>query len=226
VHSIKGENSMEKNLSRAGAPQQIETAITPVASPAPLGLSMLALTTAILGCFYTGFIIPFEDPSIRPAIGVVLLIGGIILVLAGMWDFRKNYMMTATTFTSYGGFLMALGVIFIPGLGIQPALGTGTHLFLGLLFLCWTIFLGVLCLGTMRTNTSLASTLVVLFLAYLLLTIGELAGGNIVLTKVGGWLAIACALIAWLASIASIMSSAMRNEAFRIPFGNRIAVVE
>jgi succinate-acetate transporter protein len=207
-------------------PQRQETVVAHVASPAPLGLSVLAFTTALLGCFYAGFIVPYESPGIRAAIGAALLVGGIILVLAGMWDFRKNYMMTATTFTAYGGFLAILGFVFMPNFGIMTAVGGGLHLLLGLLFLCWTIFTAVLFIGALRANTSLVATLGLLFLAYLFLTIGSLAGANVALTIIGGWLAIVCAIISWLASVASMLSTSTAHETFRMPFGRRLAVVE
>lgn len=197
-----------------------------VASPAPLGLGMLAFTTAILGCFYAGFIVPYEAGVARGAISAVFLAGGIVLVLAGMWEYRKSYLMTATTFTSYGGFLSMLGLILLPSTGIMASLGGNIHHVLGLFFLCWTIFTAVLCVGAFRTNTSMVATLGFLFLAFLLLTIGELAGGSIVLTIIGGWLAIVCAIIAWISAVASIVSTATPNEAFRMSFGRRLAVVE
>jgi succinate-acetate transporter protein len=209
-------------------PRRLDTFVANVASPAPLGLNILAFTTAILGCFYTGFIIPFEGTGVRPAVGIVLLIGGIIMVLAGMWEYRKNYMVTATIFTSYGGFLAAVGLIFMPNLGILSSLSGsgGLHYAMGLFFLCWTIFTGILFLGALRTNASLGITMIVLFAAYLLLTIGQLASNNTILLNVGGWLAIACAIIAWLAAAASIVSTSSSQGAFRIPLGRRLAVVE
>jgi uncharacterized protein len=205
------------------------TVATNIASPAPLGLSVLAFTTAILGCYYAGFIVPYEAIGLRPAVGAITFAGGIVLILAGMWEFRKNYMVTATIFTSYGGFLAALGLTFIPSFGILPSLlSTGVfHLAFGLFFLCWTIFAGVLLLGTLRTNASLVATTGLLFVAYLLLTIGELAWNSTILTMIGGWLAIICAVVAWLAAIASILSSESAQGAFRLPFGGRrIVAVE
>jgi succinate-acetate transporter protein len=216
---------MQQNI--AASEQGRPDLVAPVASPAPLGLNVLAFATAILGCFYAAFIIPYGVPSIQAAVGVVSFIAGIVLVLAGMWEFRKNYMITATLFTGYGGFLAALGLIFMTAIfGTLVSAGT-LHLTLGLIFLCWTIFTGVMFLGTLRTsNGSLIGTVGFLFLAYLLLTIGELAGANLVLIHIGGWLAIICALIAWAAAIASIMTSASTREAFRLPLGHRVAAVE
>jgi succinate-acetate transporter protein len=224
LNIMKGQNKME-HYATANEPQ-IEGARAMVASPAPLGLSTLAFTTAILGCFYAGFIIPYEAAGMRAAVGAALLIGGIILVLAGMWEFRKNSLMTATIFTSYGGFLGVLGLVFLPGTGILALLGGNVHLLLGLFFLCWLVYTAVLFIGALRTSTSLIATIGLLFIAYLFLTIGELARGSVVLTIIGGWFAIACAIVAWLAAVVSILSTETKNEAFRIPFGHRLAVVE
>lgn len=203
-------------------------AVTNIASPAPLGLNILAFATAILGCYYTGFIIPYEAAGVRAAFGAAMLIAGIILVLAGMWEYRKNYMVHATIFTSYGGFLALLGVVFMPNFNIMGTLTASGNLpyILGLFFLCWTILTGVLFIGTLRTSYSMSVTMAVLFVAYLLLTIGQLAGNNVVLVHIGGWLAIATAIIAWLAALASIVSTSSPQAAFQLPFGRRLAVVE
>lgn len=205
-----------------------EVAQANVASPAPLGLNILAFATAILGCYYTGFIIPYEGAGIRPALGAVLLVAGIILVLAGMWEYRKNYMVHATIFTAYGGFLAAIGVIFMPNFTIVSALTSSgeLHDVLGLLFLCWTIVTGVLILGALRTSAFMTATMVVMFAAYLLLTIGQLAANNVILVHIGGWLAIATGIVAWIAAAASIVSTPSPQAAFRLPLGRRLAVVE
>lgn len=201
-----------------------ERAVTNVASPAPLGLGIAAIITGILGCFYTGFIIPFNDPSMRIAVGIAALISGVVLMIAGMWEYRKGYLMTATFFTAYGGFLTIVGVAFLPP--VSAPMGGGIHLFLGMLYLCWTIFLGVLVLGALRTNAALVITLGLLFCAWFFLMLGSLASDNGVLLRVGGWFAIVTAIIAWAASLASLLSTATGHQAFRIPMGERLAVTE
>jgi succinate-acetate transporter protein len=203
-----------------------EVVIANVASPAPLGLNILAFATAILGCYFTGFIIPYEAAGVRAAVGAAFLISGIIMVLAGMWEYRKNYMVHATVFTSYGGFLAILGVVFMPTFNIVSSLSGNLPYVLGLFFLCWTIFTGVLFLGTLRTSLSMSITMAVLFLAYLLLTIGQLAGNNVILVHIGGWIAIATAIIAWIAAAASIVSTSSTLAGFQLSFGRRLAVVE
>lgn len=177
-----------------------------VSSPLPLGLSVLALTTAILGSWYAGFILPFGNTSVLKAIGPILLVGGIVQILAGMWEFRKGNMETSTLFTSYGGFTTALGVIFLPGLGIFSGMTAGVqHLILGLFYLCWAIFLGVIFIGSLRMTMTFLATLGLLFLAYLCLAIGHLTGFNRIWLGLGGWLAIICALVAWYTAAASML---------------------
>lgn len=209
-------------------PRREEVVHADVASPAPLGLNVLAFATAIFGCYYTGFIVPYESAGTRAALGAVLLVAGIILVLSGMWEYRKNYMVHATVFTSYGGFLALLGVIFMPNFNITGSLISSGDLpyVQGLVFLCWTIFTGVLFLGTLRTSASMTATMVVMFAAYLLLTIGQIGGNNVVLVHIGGWLAIATGIVAWLAAAASILSTSGSQAPIRLPLGRRLAVVE
>jgi succinate-acetate transporter protein len=64
---------------------------------------------------------------------------------------------------------------------------------------------------------ALLLVLAFLFLTYLLLTIGELAGGNRAALTIGGWLGIICALVAWYTALAEILSTA--NSVFRLPMG-------
>jgi succinate-acetate transporter protein len=145
-----------------------------------------------------------------------------------MWEYRKNYMVHATVFTSYGGFLGVLGVVFMPNFNIIGALVASGNLpyVLGLFFLGWTILTGVLILGALRTSVSMTATMGAMFAAYLILTIGQLAGNNFILLHIGGWLAIVTGIVAWIAAAASIVSTPSPLAAFRLPPGRRLAVVE
>lgn len=200
--------------------ERVESVAIDIANPAPTGWGAFAFTTALLGCAFASFIVPYVvDSSIRVALGAALFYGGIIQVLAGMWAFRRGQTVTATIFSSYGGFLAALAVIFIPGFGLYNVLSSASliHPALGLLFLCWTIFSALLVIGSLRTHVAMTLTLVLLFLSYLLLTIGQLAAANGILLHIGGWLGIACALVAWYTALASMLRSA--NGRFMLPVG-------
>jgi SAM-dependent methyltransferase len=78
-----------------------------VADPAPLGLAAFALTTFMLSGHIAGFI-----PDIA-WVGLALFYGGMIQLLAGMWEFRNKNVFGATAFSTYGGFWLGLGCFVI-----------------------------------------------------------------------------------------------------------------
>ena len=198
--------------------EQVEqAAASSIANAAPLGLSAFALTTAVLSCVNAGFLVPAAGINIF--VGLALVYGGIVQILAGMWEFKRGNVLSATAFSSYGGFWVATAVIFIPGFGILNALSSTStlHQAMGVYFLCWAILTGIFFLGALRTNIALLVVLGLLFLTYLLLTIADLSGGSIVPTQIGGWLGIATALAAWYTALGDLLHSG--NGAFRLPLG-------
>lgn len=210
---------MAQFVSQTNQEQRAEQMVSSIANPIPAGMIALAFTTAIIGCTYAGFIIPSVRAGTSLAVGAALFFGGIVQILAGMWEFRKDNTTAATIFTTYGGFLVAFGVVFTPGFAIFSTLSsTATlHQALGLFFLCWTIITGVLFLGSLRTNVAMLLTLLLLFLAYLLLTIGQLASANVVLLAIGGWLAIVTALVGWYTALASMINTS--SSSYKLPMG-------
>jgi len=210
---------MAQMVSQTEQGQRVERMASSIASPVPLGMIALAFATAIIGCAYAGFIIPSNRADVSLAVGAALFFGGIVQILAGMWEFRKDDTIAATVFTSYGGFLVAFGFVFLPGLSIFSTFAnTSTlHQALGLFFLCWTIISGLLFLGSLRTNIAMILTLLLLFVAYLVLTIGQLASANTVLLAIGGWIAIATALVGWYTALASLVDST--NSSYKLPMG-------
>lgn len=196
-----------------------EAVTSAIAHAAPLGLSAFAFTTALLGCVYAGFIVQSVGTNLSIAVGAALFFGGAVQILAGMWEFRRENMVMATVFSAYGGFLAAFGAIFIPGFGILDLLSRAfsVHPALGLFFLCWTISSAVLFLSAFRTNVAFLGTLGFLFLGFLFLTIGELAGGVFLFFAIGGWLAIISALLAWYTTLAGLLSAG--HSGFKLPVG-------
>jgi hypothetical protein len=199
-----------------------EEGVSTIANPGPLGLFILALATALVGASFACFLIPNTFLGLGTVVAPVLVYVGVILVLAGMWAFRKNHVLGATLFSAYGGFLIAFGVLFWPTIGLPRLFGLNILAFnhaLGLLFLCWTICCGVLFLASLRTNMLLTAVLAFLCLSYLFLTIGEFANANTTLLAIGGWLGIVCALISWYAALAGILQAT--RSPFQLPMGER-----
>ena len=46
-------------------------------------------------------------------IAFALFFGGLVQLLAGMWEFRRNNMFAATALSSYGGFWLSYGIYVI-----------------------------------------------------------------------------------------------------------------
>jgi len=192
-----------------------------IATPVPLGLLTLALTTALIGASFAHFL----TPTIARGVGAIavpaLIYGGVIQILAGMWAFRKNQPLGATLFSAYGGFLIVLGALFLPTLGLATAFGIdvlGFYHALGFLFLCWTISSAILFMGAIRTNMVLALMLACLCLCFLFLTIGEFANANGALLAIGGWLGILSALLAWYAALGGILQAT--GSPVQLPMGD------
>jgi uncharacterized protein len=178
-----------------------------VANPGPLGLCAFALTTFVLSSVNAGFI-PGADKMV---IGLALFYGGAIQVLAGMWEFRTGNTFGATAFSSYGAFWLALG--FSIWQGLIPS-----QTALGFFLLAWTIYTGIMFLGTLRINMALIGVFAALFLTFLSLTVGAFGGGA-AFVQLAGYLGILTALGAWYTALAGILSSA--KAIFILPVGPR-----
>jgi succinate-acetate transporter protein len=194
------------------AAPRAEAAAPAIANPAPLGLSAFALTTFVLSSGNAGLI---SAPNI--VLGLALFYGGIVQILAGMWEFKSGNTFGATAFSSYGGFWLALGSVFVPGFGIAAAYkGADLHMALGFFLLGWTIFTFVMFLGTFRSTMALIVVFFALLLTFISLTLGEFSG-QAIWGQIGGWLGILTAILAWYTALAGLLSSS--KAAFTLPVG-------
>ena len=185
-----------------------------IANPGPLGLCAFALTTFVLSSINAGWF----PGATSIVIGLTLFYGGIAQFCAGMWEFKTGNTFGATAFSSYGAFWIALGFTLLPGSGIAAELVKAGVLgpALGLFLLGWTIFTGIMFLGTLRSNVALIAVFAVLFLTFLSLTIGNL-GGSTTFVTLGGWLGVITAILAWYTGLAGLLSSS--KSAFSLPVG-------
>jgi succinate-acetate transporter protein len=174
-----------------------------VADPAPLGLCGFALTTFVLSSINAGW---FPATGTTIVVGLALFYGGIAQLCAGMWEFRRNNTFGATAFTSYGAFWLSYAAILIPGTGVLAAITPVIHQALGVYLLGWTIFTGLMFIGTFRLNGALIAVFGLLFLTFLLLTIGEL-GASTGAHQIGGYLGVLTAIAAWYTALAGVLAS-------------------
>lgn len=174
-----------------------------IANPGPLGLCGFALTTFVLSCVNAGL---FKGNETGVVIGLAVFYGGIAQFAAGMWEFRSGNTFGATAFTSYGAFWLSFAALLIPGFGVGLGGEKGpTDTGVGLYLLGWTIFTGIMLLGTFRVNGALVLVFAALFITFLLLALGALQA-NKSLSQLGGYLGIVTAILAWYTALAGILS--------------------
>jgi succinate-acetate transporter protein len=146
-------------------------------------------------------------------IGLALFYGGLMQLVAGIQEFRQGNTFGATAFCSYAGFWLAFAVIILPPTGVAAALVKANALSqgVGVFLLGWTIFTGMMLIATFRINGALIAVFALLFLTFLSLTIGWLAGaGTSTFTtwvQIGGWLGIVTAIAAWYTALAGVLAS-------------------
>ena len=188
-------------------PEQPETGASAIADPGPLGLAAFAMTTFVLSVFNANII------GTLALVGVVLPLalfyGGLVQILAGMWEFRKNNTFGALAFSSYGAFWIAFAwYLRYVAPTIAPA--AREHEALGLFLLAWTIFTAYMLLATFGINKVLTATFACLFTTFLLLAIGFLAAPpNANLIKAGGVVGLVTAGLAWYLSAAGVTRASL-----------------
>ncbi|KAL3452670.1 GPR1/FUN34/yaaH family-domain-containing protein [Aspergillus insuetus] len=185
-----------------------------LANPAPLGLCAFGLTVFILGCIEMR-VRDITQPSILVASAFAY--GGLVQLLAGMWEMAIGNSFGATVLSSYGGFWISAGIVFTPGgfniMGsLQEAAGGSNSMFydsLGLMLLAWFIFTVLMTLITLKSTVAFFSLFFFADLALLLLGVGYLhrdAQGmpTAALTKSGGFFSILCAFLCWYNAFAGL----------------------
>ncbi|MCW2724089.1 MAG: hypothetical protein JWN35_1010 [Frankiales bacterium] len=187
------------------APPAAAAADIGVADPAPLGLAGFAMTTFVLSVFNAGILPTTLEAT---TLGLALFYGGIAQVLAGMWEFRKGNTFGALAFTSYGAFWLSFWYYVT---SVLPTLPAGdAHRATGVFLLAWTIFTAYMTVASLRTTGIVVTVLVALTATFLVLTIAAFAGSS-GMTKVGGYLGLLTALLAWYASFAGVTNATFKR---------------
>jgi uncharacterized protein len=177
-------------------------AVPEIGDPGPLGLAGFAMTTFVLSVFNANIL----TAGVTVVLGLALAYGGLAQLLAGMWEFRKGNTFGAVAFSSYGAFWISFWVL-LGTKGVTPK-ATGVYL------LAWCIFTAYMTLAAMRTSGAVLAVFVALTITFLFLALGALnavnsSGAN--LTKVGGWLGLLTALLAWYASCAGVTNATWKK---------------
>jgi len=187
-------------LDKSAENGQPERTIT-IADPAPLGLAGFAMTLFVLSMFNTGLVSSTGEPVV---LGLAIAYGGLAQLLAGMWDFRRGNTFGALMFTSYAAFWISFWVLNQFLLRQIPTAEAGAAV--GLYLIAWAIFSAYLWGASLRTTAAISLMLLLLTATFVLLGIGN-AGTHPDVVKVGGWVGLGAAAVAWYASCAAVINS-------------------
>jgi len=174
-----------------------------IADPAPLGLAGFALTTFMLSTFNAGLLPKTAEVAI---LGVALFYGGIAQLFAGMWEFVKGNTFGALAFSSYGAFWMSLWYLIVHSGLTKADSAKGVGIFL----LAWTIFTLYMTVVASRITGLLFALFAVLLVTFAFLTVGAFAAAPGI-TKIGGFLGLITAFVAWYASFAGVMNATAKR---------------
>ena len=179
-----------------------------VANPGALGLACFALTTFLLN-LVNAEIIPAK--SLGMVLPMGLFYGGLVQILAGMWDIKRGDIFGGTCFSSYGGFWMGLALmIILERQGVLPAVPPeGMAAFL----IAWGMFSIYATIATFKLSKALVFVFVTLTALFFLLAAGQFHHTAHV---VGGYVGIICALSAWYVSAAVLLNTMFNREVLPI----------
>ena len=220
---------MSVNEDRTAQPSPATAApATGIADPAPLGLAAFALTTFLLSAKNADWM---THATGNAWLGYALAYGGIAQLLAGMWEFRNRNVFGATAFGTYGSFWIGLflWVRFV----VDPAVAaakpatlaatvTALNHDLGWILLVFAIFNTYMLILSAQVNMAVFGVFLTLEITEIILCIGNFNAGaalNPTTTiKIGGYVGLLTALVAWYASAAGV-SNGIAAGKLRFPAG-------
>jgi uncharacterized protein len=197
---------------------------TGIADPAPLGLAAFALTTFLLSVVNAGWA---KNSTGFAWWGYAIAYGGLVQLLAGMWEFRNKNVFGSTAFSTYGGFWIGAG------LWLHFTAPTATNALqinrdLAWILLAFAIFNTYMLIIATQVNMAV-------FLVFLTLELTEIFGflGNFAtkkpalppfvatpdttLIQIAGIIGVITAIVAWYTSCAGVMNGLKGRQV--IPVG-------
>ncbi len=170
------------------------------ADPGPLGLGAFAMTTFVLSMFNSNLV---DDKGLPVVLGLALAYGGIVQLIAGIWEFRTGNTFGAVAFCSFGAFWIsfwALNVFYAKDITGNAGHAVGVYLW------AWAIFTAYMTVAALRVSAAVLLVFVLLTITFVLLAIGA-SGAHESLTHWGGYVGLATAAAAWYASFAAVANS-------------------
>jgi len=151
---------------------------------------------------------------------MALFYGGLVQLLAGMWEFKTGNTFGAVAFSSYGGFWMGFAALFIKAFGFLDAYTDSVQLNndLAVFLLSWSIFSAFMTIAAHRTTFTLMFLLFMVHLTFLMLAIHHFCQEKWYnIQQTGGAFGLIAAFTAWYAAFGSFLTA--KTSLFRLPLG-------
>jgi len=158
------------------------------------------MTTFVLSMFNANLVNEKGTPVV---LGLALAYGGIVQLLAGMWEFRTGNTFGAVAFSSFGAFWISFWALEV--FYANDITGNVGHA-VGLYLWAWAIFTAYMTVAALRVSGAVLLVFVLLTATFVLLAIGN-SGGNETIIHWGGYVGLATAVAAWYASFAAVVNS-------------------
>jgi succinate-acetate transporter protein len=174
-------------------------AVPPVADPAPLGLAAFALTTFLFSAKNADW-----THGTAAWLGYAFAYGGLVQLLAGMWEFRNRNVFGSTAFSTYGGFWIGAGLyVELVAPTAKSAAEVGNDL--AWITLAFLIFNTYMLLWSATLNQAVFGVFLTLEITEIVLIWGNFAtDANVI--KVGGYVGVVTAAVAWYTSAAGVIN--------------------
>lgn len=178
-------------------------------NPSPLGLIGFGLTTILLNLHNIGL---FGMDTMILSMGIFM--GGILQIMVGMLEWKKNNMFGLIAFSSYGAFWLSLVFLMIApkmGLGTAP-----TPVAMGYYLTVWGVFSLFLFVLTLKMTTAMKLVFGTLVLLFALLAIADFSGNHLI-KVVAGIDGVICGTLALYTAMAQLYKEVLGKEV--LPMG-------
>jgi succinate-acetate transporter protein len=183
----------------------------PPANPAALGLVGFGLTTVLLSLINAGLLPKGGEGVVLP---LALAYGGLIQIIAGLFEFQVKNTFGMTAFLSYGAFWwwFALLLLFAGNKIIDISAAGPT---IGVALMLWGVLTLYLWISTFKLSRILFAIFLTLWVTFFLLGLGA-ALHQPMLSTLGGYLGLVCGTLAMYGSFAIVTNTTFGREVLPI----------
>ena len=182
------------------------------------GLFAFGFTTALLQVKHTGMSGDDTDGVITVVLGFAIFFGGLLQIIAGLGEIKRNNILGYTAFLLFGGLWMSLGLVEIVQILAPGGVSKPNPKAVQAMFILASIFTYILWVCTFKLNKTINLLFFLLGTTLLLLGIGV---RNETIDIIGGWFGMLTSAVAyWLAAAELINDIHGEGKKEIIPLGH------